>query len=270
MADDLVARYIRTLGELVGRAPTPSNPEGRRAVSERLVRWAKDLGFTVTAWGDEPASRVFLAHRPGQGMSLGLCGHYDVEEAGDGWHSAPWSLTTLSGRIFGRGVADNLGPLALRLLALEDVRSPTASLSLILQGEEEIGSPFAHELFPRIPMPPIDLWVEETGYFEQDGSQRLLAKDLDARTDRVVSELEACLHAAGREGRRHPRYLNKAFGTAHCPFLMHLVRGAPYVAIGPNDSESRIHQPNESLALDNVAVAVSQFQRLVTFCAGGA
>jgi acetylornithine deacetylase/succinyl-diaminopimelate desuccinylase-like protein len=267
MNGETIEQFVARLGELVELAPAPSNPEGRAAVCDRIVRWLEALGFSVNELGGDRGRNVVVATRPGRGMRLGLCGHYDVEEAGEGWTSRPFTLTRRSSRLHGRGVADNLGPLVLRLQSLERVSAPTASLTFVLQGEEEVGSPLAHAVFPRLELPDVDLWVEETGYFERDGSQRLLARGLDERSARVVDAVEACARDAGRGVVRHDRYLNKAFGEARCPFLTHLVSQRPYVALGPNDPESRIHQPDESLSLDNLPLAMAQFEELVTVAA---
>jgi cysteinylglycine-S-conjugate dipeptidase len=259
-------RFTEMLAHLVGLAPTPSNPAGRQAVREYMIGWLIRLGFDITEHGDDPTSQVVIASRGGKGLRLGLCGHYDVEEAGDGWSTPPFELTLQGGRLLGRGVADNLGPLVLRLLVLETLGrdTPTAPLLWVLQGEEETGSPVAHALYPTLPWPQIDLWIEETGYFERDGAQRFLARDLDAAGQRVVDALEIVARQTGRGFTIHPRYLNKAFGESCCPFLTHLVRGRPYVALGPNDPDSRIHHIGESLAPDNIRFAMAQFEILLT------
>lgn len=261
--------FTMRLGALVALAPTPSNPAGRQAVRTTLVQWLVRLGFDITEHGDDPASRVVVATRAGRGLRLGLCGHYDVEEAGEGWTTPPFELTRRDGRLLGRGTADNLGPLVLRLLTLErlGMQVPTAPLLWVLQGEEETGSPMAHALYPTLPLPAVDLWVEETGYVERDGAQRFLARDLDVAGQTVVNTLEAVARQEGRGFTIHPRHLNKAFGASRCPFLTHLVRGRPYIALGPNDPDSRIHRAGESLAPDHIRFAMTQFEKLLTAAA---
>lgn len=260
-------RFIHELEALSRLVPTASNPAGRDAVRTKLVAWFESLGFGVREVGADAGSRVVVAVRQGQGLSLGLCGHYDVEEAGPGWETPPFVPTRVGDRVVGRGVADNLGPLVMRLMALERLGAPTAHLCFILQGEEETGSPLAHELFPSLDLPRVDLWVEETGYFETDGTQRLLTRDLDEPAEVLVAAVERDAIATGRGVVRHSRYLNKAFGETRCPFLTHLVRGSPYVALGPNDPHSHIHRSGESLPLGNLPLAMRQFQTLVTVAA---
>ncbi|HEX4417720.1 MAG TPA: M20/M25/M40 family metallo-hydrolase [Kofleriaceae bacterium] len=189
---------------------------------------------------------------------IGLAGHYDVEHGGDGWTNDPFVPAVRAGRLYGRGTADNLGPLLLRLLALVSVEpSATPSLVWVLQGEEEVGSPAAHAIYPVLRLPPVALWLEETGYFELDGRQRVLLRRPSPLTRCWV---DAALElAAGRGIDVHDRDLNKAFGASRCPFLKHLTGSATYLAIGPNDPRSRIHQADESLPLHNLALSADQF-----------
>ena len=86
----------------------------------------------------------------------------------------PWQLNGKDGRWFGRGVADNIVPLAQRILLIEDLAAH-CNLVFILQGEEEIGSPFAMDMYSTLDLPDIDVWVEETGYFHKSGKHRIMA-----------------------------------------------------------------------------------------------
>jgi len=267
MHDGLITEFKARLAELVALMPTASNVAGRVQVRAYVVNWLERLRFEIREVGDDFGGRIVIAERAGPGLRLGLCAHYDVEEAGDGWDTPPFEVTQLGRRLVGRGVADNLGPLVLRLLVLERLGAPTLPLVFIIQGEEEVDSPSAHALFPMLAGLDVDLWVEETGYFELDGTQRLLVRDLTPLCESLVAAIELDAVTAGRLVVRHDRYLNKAFGQARCPFLTHLVAGGPYLAIGPNDPGSRIHQSRESLNIDNLDLSARQFATLVS--AGG-
>lgn len=260
------AAWIALVAQWMSRMPTAENPAGLAAVRDDLHRRLLDLGFAVTVQGAPPAQAVLCATRPpAQGTRwVGLFAHYDVELPGAEWTSEPFTPRLSQGRVYGRGIADNLGPLALRCLALAAARDrPLPGLLWIIQGEEEIGSPFAHQLFPHLDLPPVSLWIEETGYFEQDGTQRLLLRHPDPALASAVQVLSDLASADGRGQRVLDRYLNKAFGEARCPCLLHLVRGRPYVAIGPNDTRSRIHAADESLPLDTLDLSSRQFLRLL-------
>lgn len=253
-------RLAAELEPLLEARPVASNPPGLRWVREQIARRLGVLGFDVQRLGESGQASALVAHRPGRGLHLALSAHYDVEQEGEGWTLAPFTPTLRDGRLFGRGTADNLGPLTLRLLALGDVQSETPALTWVIQGEEEIGSPLAHELYPALRLPPVDLWIEETGYFERNGRQRMLMCRPAPPTRRLVESLTRVAATHGRGVDIHDRVLNKAFGADRCPVLSHLVGEAPYVAFGPNDPDSRIHRPDESLPLANLAVAWDQFE----------
>ena len=74
--------------------------------------------------------------------------HYDVQpvEPLDLWESDPFTLTVRDGSAFARGVADDKGHIASRLLALEAIRAANGGqypfhVKFLAEGEEEVGSP---------------------------------------------------------------------------------------------------------------------------------
>lgn len=265
---DLVStEWMNLLGSWLTCRPTAGHPEGLASLRGDLRTRLGALGFSVTHHESSGAEPILIATRPpSAGVApsrwVGLFAHYDVEEAGSGWSMDPFVLSVKKGRVYGRGVADNLGPLALRLISLARA-SVSPGLVWVIQGEEEIGSPFAHQIFPDLRLPSVTLWLEETGYFEQDGTQRLLLRRPTPLLHRALRALADLAAAEGREQRILDRYLNKAFGQARCPCLLHLVGDRPYLAIGPNDTSSRIHAPDESLPLDTLALSRVQFVRLL-------
>jgi acetylornithine deacetylase/succinyl-diaminopimelate desuccinylase-like protein len=76
-----------------------------------------------------------------------LYGHYDVQppEPLEAWISPPFEPEVRAGRIYGRGVADNKGQHLAQILALESLLACREDLpctvKVLLEGEEEIGSP---------------------------------------------------------------------------------------------------------------------------------
>lgn len=83
---------------------------------------------------------------PGKPTVL-LYGHYDVQPPDplDKWLSPPFEPTIRDGRIYARGVGDNKGQHFAQILAIESHLKVHGSLPcnviLLLEGEEEIGSP---------------------------------------------------------------------------------------------------------------------------------
>lgn len=257
----------------------------------------QDLGFTVrrvlnerkSSTGERAGADLLVAtRRPGSDAVkrardyVGLFGHFDVEEIKkpNEWVTEdPMVPKVVDGRVFCRGVGDNLGPLLLRLIALSQMPTKLApGLVWFLHGEEEIQSPFALEMYPQLTeetpeVARVALWIEETGYFESDGRQRVMHMHGDGISGPILELLRT---SASRFGREPPniveRYMNKAFGTEGCPCLAHLVRGgtAPYLAIGPNDLRTAIHKPNESVPLDTLAISSSQFLDVLALVAASA
>jgi hypothetical protein len=171
------------------------------------------------------------------------------------------------------GIADNLGPLLARILAFNASDAECCGVIWTVHGEEEIGSPWAHKLYPtlRAEVPEVlrvELWIEETGYFCRDGSQRVLLLHEEKNQGLIRSlmqELEPLAKADLREVAVEHRALNKAFGLDKCPCLTHLLDGkAPYIAIGINDSYSNIHTVDESVPNAVLALADAQFQIFLT------
>jgi acetylornithine deacetylase/succinyl-diaminopimelate desuccinylase-like protein len=255
----LASAVTAELAPLLASAPVTGSRAGLQAACAAIEGRLRALGFTIAHHPAADGPPVVVATRPGTGPHwIGLSGHYDVELGGAGWTADPFIPVCREGRLYGRGTADNLGPLLLRLTALAGA-SRVPSLVWVLQGEEEIGSPAAHAIYPELRLPPVSLWLEETGYFELDGRQRVLLRRPSSVTTSWVGAALELATGAGRGVDVHDRYLNKAFGAHRCPFLTHLVGDATYLAIGPNDPRSSIHGADESVPLHNLALSVDQF-----------
>ena len=74
---------------------------------------------------------------------IGIIGHVDVVEVGDGWIDPPFSVVIHDGRIWGCGALDDKGPLFAALygmLALKDLEViPKTSIRIIFGTNEETG-----------------------------------------------------------------------------------------------------------------------------------
>jgi succinyl-diaminopimelate desuccinylase len=81
-------------------------------------------------------------HGPPGSPVLGLLVHGDVQPPGDsGWTTPPFECSSGDGYIYGRGVADDKGPLVQALLAMvtlrDDPRARTHTLRLLVGSDEE-------------------------------------------------------------------------------------------------------------------------------------
>ncbi len=236
-----------------------------------------DLGFTVRLLTDGDAPPVLHAHRPTRGLRghLGMYAHYDtVGASAASWHTDPDALTELEGRWFARGIADNKGPLAVRLAALAEI-DETPALTWLIQGEEETGATWARQVLPElVRTTPADLWLDETGYHDHEsGTLRLLARTVgadsgssaapDSWLEEVVVGLRVLASRYGVSTRTEHRGLNKTVVLRGCPFDQSLLPRARTLALGINDSISNIHASNESVPTWTIPLHVDQLRLLV-------
>ena len=251
----------------VGMMAFEGNPEGLREIHMDVCSRLENLGFSI-----ELEHNVEAPYRPlisairesnDKGRWLGFWGHYDVEPANDeDWSTNPWKLEEVDSRWIGRGVGDNLVPLAQRLVIFEKL-DRSVNIAYFLQGEEEIGSPFAESRYGALKIPPIDLWIEETGYFYKDGRQRFMVLNQNELLDDILEKLQMVLEEDGRGWTVRNRALNKAFGADRCPCLNHLLGEIPYLAIGPNDDFSTVHGIDESLDPSLLPICAKQLVKIV-------
>src|SRR5580698_10385608 len=96
-----------------------------------------------------PGLPVVLAktpHSPGKKTVL-IYGHYDVQPADplDLWETPPFEPTVKGDKVFARGSTDNKGQILAHILgvesALQERGDLPVNLVLMVEGEEEIGSP---------------------------------------------------------------------------------------------------------------------------------
>ena len=85
-------------------------------------------------------------HAPGAPTLL-VYGHYDVQPPDplEKWVSAPFTPTVRNGRLYGRGVSDDKGPMLIPLKVAEAYMAVEGKLPInvkfLFEGEEETGSP---------------------------------------------------------------------------------------------------------------------------------
>jgi len=119
-----------------------------RACADWLVAKLTGMGLATTLH-ETPGHPVIIAknrHLPGRRTVL-LYGHYDVQpvEPLAEWHSPPFEPTIRNGRIYCRGATDNKGQLIAHVSGIAATLVQHAdlpvNLTLLFEGEEEIGSP---------------------------------------------------------------------------------------------------------------------------------
>lgn len=278
--DQLVidATTLALIEQLVAQ-PTHEGGVGGEDCVRLLTTHLRDMDFWVQEVREPGHAPLLVARRPAINMTgaMVLYGHYDVETPViEEWDTDPWTVTERNGRLYGAGIGDNKAALAHRLVSIARL-SRTPALTWIIQGEEEIGSPLAHRVLPGLlsDIRPT-IWVEENGYFDNDGTQRILSHVVGAHTQRTRSPdraLTALIEQLGVEARRHGvghrteyRALNKNFFPGGCPFGSAIPTGERYLAIGVNDPRSGIHSANESVPMWTFPIHARQIERLTSWC----
>ncbi|HUG11463.1 MAG TPA: M20/M25/M40 family metallo-hydrolase [Opitutaceae bacterium] len=126
----------------------PAFHAGMRGAQEHISETIRGLGFEVEVVRT-PKHPVIYAHRGGDASwpHVIIYGHYDVQPADplEKWTTPPFEPTIRDGRMYGRGTADNKGPLLAHVTAVGRLleAEPTFPLriSFVIEGEEEMGSP---------------------------------------------------------------------------------------------------------------------------------
>jgi acetylornithine deacetylase/succinyl-diaminopimelate desuccinylase-like protein len=146
---DLLPGVLTDLKDLVAIESISADP-ARSGEVERsalaIVRLLADAGCpdARVIRGDGEAPAVLARFPAPAGMpTVCLYAHHDVQPEGDptGWATPPFVATEIDGRLFGRGVSDDKGGLAVHLAALRAFGGkPPVGVTLFIEGEEEVGS----------------------------------------------------------------------------------------------------------------------------------
>ncbi len=131
---------------------SPAHAEHVHASAGWLADRLRAVGFpTVEVWQTAGLPTVFAewpAAEP-DAPSVVLYGHHDVQPVDplDLWNSPPFEPTVRGDELFARGAIDDKGQVLFHLLGLQAHLSatgrstPAVTLKLVIEGEEESGSP---------------------------------------------------------------------------------------------------------------------------------
>jgi len=136
--------------------PSVSADPARHGDVRRSAEWLADYlrqsGFPVAEVWETKGLPAVYAHWPAaddKAPRVLVYGHHDVQPAdlADGWDYMPFEPAERDGKIFGRGASDDKGQvlfhaLGLRAcLAASGATAPPVSITMLIEGEEESGSP---------------------------------------------------------------------------------------------------------------------------------
>lgn len=146
--DDRKDEHLALLVDYVRRPSISAHGEGIREVAEYICDVITDVGVPARLVESNGYPFVFgeRCDHPDAPTVL-LYGHYDVQPPDplDEWLSPPFEPTIRDRRIYARGVGDNKGQHLAQILGVGALLAQEGALPLnvkiLLEGEEEIGSP---------------------------------------------------------------------------------------------------------------------------------
>ncbi|TGE28819.1 dipeptidase [Hymenobacter metallicola] len=153
-------KALAELRELVGFASistAPAHTGAVRGCATWLARHLRGIGLDAVQVFETPRHPIVYAEKrvdPARPTLL-IYGHYDVQpiEPAAAWTVPPFGARIRDDKLYGRGASDDKGQFFVHLKALELLLSQNGPLPLnvkiLLEGEEEIGSPNLGEFIRR-------------------------------------------------------------------------------------------------------------------------
>ena len=120
--------------------PLPGMPFGEECAKalNYALGLAEKMGFRTVNLDNKVG---YAEYGTGDEM-IAVLGHLDVVPAGDNWICKPFDATLLDGKIYGRGIADDKGPIIGALYALQAIVKSGGSLKrrvrIIFGSDEEV------------------------------------------------------------------------------------------------------------------------------------
>ncbi|MER8841329.1 M20/M25/M40 family metallo-hydrolase [Mesorhizobium sp. M0913] len=146
--DNNRTEFLERLKDYVRHPSISAENVGIAEVGALLVDLLTDIGLETSLVPTEGHPMVVARWEEAAGKpTVLLYGHYDVQPTDpiDKWLSPPFEPTIRDGRLYARGVGDNKGQHFAQILAIESHLKVHGALPcnviLMLEGEEEIGSP---------------------------------------------------------------------------------------------------------------------------------
>ncbi|WP_410638542.1 M20/M25/M40 family metallo-hydrolase [Amycolatopsis sp. lyj-346] len=156
---------VGELADWISRPSVSRTGEGMAEAADHglgLLR-ASGLEAREAETGGWPA---LIGTADGPGPHVLIYGHYDVQPAGplELWTTPPFVPSIRDGRMYGRGTGDNKGQNLAQLLGLRALRDLTGGfpcrVTVLLDGEEEIGSPNLAAAVSQVGQPDLVVWSD--------------------------------------------------------------------------------------------------------------
>ncbi len=152
LAPDRQKAYLDDLKTLLSIPSVSTDPTRKgevRRCAEEVARQMRDAGLNDVTVRDTAGHPVVFGQylvNPELPTAL-IYGHYDVqpEDPIDLWTSPPFEPTERDGKLYARGATDDKGQFLCHIKAIATLLADTGTLpvnvKVIIEGEEEIGSP---------------------------------------------------------------------------------------------------------------------------------
>lgn len=251
------------------------NQKGNQQAINFVTDYFKKTNCEIKILGQEVSGQPsIIAHYSGHNShnKIVIYGHYDVApiKSSEQWNTQdPFILEEKDDRLYGRGIADNKGPLFARLESFYQLVQKNSVLPEILwliQGEEEIENKqrVATEIFKKeIANFNGKVFIEETGFNNIDTKEQIAFLWSKKQQESELKHWHELLNKTLNSPRIEYRHLNKLTGAKTCPLLLNLPDEAVYLGFGPNDRLHRIHRDNESLNPLKLSLHFSQFSQFL-------
>lgn len=154
--NDLFQKFL-TLLKFPSVSADPAYYGQLNACADWFCNYMKDLGATVEQIKNYGLPVVLANFSVDPKLPTVLIyGHYDVQPANDRdlWFQDPFEPLIRDGKIYGRGVADDKGPIMMGLFAisiLKNLGQLPLNIKIILEGEEESSGEAIFKLVEREP-----------------------------------------------------------------------------------------------------------------------
>ncbi len=127
----------------------PDNAADMKACCDWLAKYLSQSGLDIDIWDTEGNPVIFASYLKAspEMPTLLLYHHYDVQPVLplEEWDSPPFEPTIEDGDIYARGAQDNKGQCFYSILSicslLKEKKSLPINVKILIEGEEEIGSP---------------------------------------------------------------------------------------------------------------------------------
>lgn len=172
--DKNTEKLLQHMYDLVSRPSVSSSGEGVESCCDFIVERMREIGIEAekhTEVKPYPVITGRIGNDPTKKTVL-IYAHYDTQPIGDlsKWRTEPLTPTLIDGKVYGRGTADNKGPLSAHLCAAEffmkEYGELPVNLKFLFEGCEESNSSGLHEFISE----NIELLKSDVTYF-CDGSK---------------------------------------------------------------------------------------------------